>query len=144
MREILQIPDLRLYRKSRIIISKEDIPKSLVEDMQYYMKKSCIPGIAAPQLGESIRLISVRSNEDIVFLVNPEIVKRSEQTFPSEEGCLSINRGKSSFVLRRNKIVKVKAKDLNMNEVTYKSRDLLGIALQHEIDHLDGILINKG
>lgn len=138
MREIIQYPDIRLKQTSSPV---EKITSDIIDvatDMKYYVNKSGIAGIAAPQLGSMIRMIAVVYGNEIKLIINPEIVKKSEKMMPSEEGCLSIRNGKQKFIIKRHKQVKVKGFDMTMNPVTYKGRDIFGVALQHEIDHLDG------
>ena len=113
----------------------------LVKDMEMYLKKGNCVGLAAIQLGEPVRLIGFRFGNEIRFLVNPEVVKHSEQSYLSEEGCMSI--GKDLYVVRRYKSVKVKGLTLDGTQLSYKGRDLFGAVLQHEIDHLNGVTIDQ-
>lgn len=119
----------------------DDNVKDIAKDMREYLEKG-IPGIAAVQLGETIRLIGLQFGKSIIFIVNPIITKSSKQTFDSIEGCLSIGLGKYQHKVKRHKIITVKGKDLNNSEVKYKGRDIFSVAVQHEIDHLNGKLIN--
>ena len=141
MRSILQYPDSVLGLKSELINEHTPID-SIINDMKFYLKRDNSVGLAAPQLGELIRLVGVKFGNDIIFLLNPEIVKVSDKMFPSHEGCLSINQGCSEFIVKRYKLIKVKAMNQQFQSVTYKGRGLFGRVLQHEIDHLDGKLIN--
>jgi peptide deformylase len=99
-------------------------------------------GLSAPQLGVLSRVIVCKYGEDYIGIINPEIVKKSDRTFPSVEGCLSIAGGRRRFIVMRSKKVKVKGLTTNGKPITYKGRGFFGAALQHEIDHLDGILIS--
>ena len=97
-------------------------------------------GIAAPQVGESQRIIVVdcsKDQDDIKYLINPEIVATKGYT-NSDEGCLSF----PGLVLpvRRHKEIEVKAQNLQGEEIRIEADGLLSICIQHEIDHLDGIL----
>jgi len=143
MRNIIQYPNDILSQKAKSITEINSTINSIIEDMKFYLLKDTSVGLAAPQLGESIRFIGVKYGIDILFLINPEIIKFSDKTYPSLEGCLSIDRGQSQFMVKRYKIVKVRALNLQSQLVTYKARDLFGRVLQHEIDHLNGILINN-
>ena len=103
-------------------------------------------GLAAPQVGISERFLAVHHlphTEDeqtlpLTFLINPELVKRSEETLPWREGCLSLP-GYFGQTLRSGEI-KVKGLNRFGKPVTVKASGLYACALQHEIDHLDGVL----
>jgi len=146
---ILSISDDILHTISDDILhsisEKTNIPidTELVKDMTYYLEKPYCAGLSAVQLGVPIRVIGAKRNYEIIFIVNPEISKHSNQTYRAHEGCLSIGMGKVLYVVKRYKIVTVKGFDLNGKPVSYKSRDLFGAVLQHELDHLDGITINQ-
>lgn len=94
-------------------------------------------GLAAPQIGVSKRIIVVDTGDNLIELINPEIVSREgEQT--GSEGCLSIP-DTVGLVTRANQVT-VKGLNREGKEVLYEGEKLLARALQHEIDHLDGIL----
>ena len=95
-------------------------------------------GLAAPQVGVSLRIVVIQEPEkEPICLINPEIVKRSGERV-IEEGCLSIP-GYCGMV-KRSEQVTVKAHDRNGKEIRIKGEGLLGQALEHECDHLNGIL----
>jgi len=115
----------------------------LIQDMKETMDKSNGVGLAAPQVGQSIRVIVTKFNHDTkqeinVGMVNPQIVFRSETTEIGEEGCLSVP-GQYDNVLRSKEII-VKFLDEKGREMMLKLQDLSARIVQHEIDHLDGIL----
>jgi len=95
-------------------------------------------GLAAPQLGTLLRVIviGVPEEEDIV-LINPEIVRRKGERVV-DEGCLSI----PGYIgqIKRAESVRVKGRDQNGKEIRIKASELLAQALEHEIDHLNGVL----
>ncbi|MGS0764654.1 peptide deformylase [Syntrophomonas curvata] len=94
-------------------------------------------GLAAPQIGVSKRIIVVDTGDNLIELINPEIVSQEgEQT--GSEGCLSIP-GTVGLVKRYNQVT-VKGLNREGKEIFYEGEKLLARALQHEIDHLDGIL----
>ncbi|MTT31977.1 peptide deformylase [Terrilactibacillus sp. BCM23-1] len=109
-------------------------------------------GLAAPQIGISKRMIAVYiPEEDKIHdytLFNPKIISHSvENTYlEGGEGCLSVDREVPGYVPRHAR-VKVKAYNIDGKEITLKLKGLPAIAIQHEIDHLDGIMfydhINK-
>lgn len=118
---------------------KELTPRTvvLIEDMLDTMYDANGVGLAAPQVGVLKRIVVIDVGEGPMVLINPEIVETAgEQT--GDEGCLSVP-GKSGVVTRPN-YVKVKALDINMEEVFYEGEALLARAFCHEIDHLDGHL----
>lgn len=113
---------------------------ALVEDMKETMYKGIGIGLAAPQISVPKRVIVIDTSEEgnkPVALINPEIVERSGE-LRSEEGCLSIPGFRDT--VKRSAKVKVKARDVHGDEFEIEAEDLLSCCLQHEIDHLDGIL----
>ena len=107
----------------------------LIMDMLDTMYDAMGVGLAAPQVGILKRIVVIDVGEGPIVLINPEILERSgEQT--GDEGCLSVP-GMAGQVTRPN-YVKVKALDIDMNEVEYEGEGLLARAFCHEIDHLDG------
>ena len=107
----------------------------LIMDMLDTMYDAMGVGLAAPQVGILKRIVVIDVGEGPIVLINPEILETSgEQT--GDEGCLSVP-GMAGQVTRPN-YVKVKALDIDMNEVEYEGERLLARAFCHEIDHLDG------
>ena len=107
----------------------------LIMDMLDTMYDAMGVGLAAPQVGILKRIVVIDVGEGPIVLINPEILETSgEQT--GDEGCLSVP-GMAGQVTRPN-YVKVKALDIDMNEVAYEGEGLLARAFCHEIDHLDG------
>ena len=151
MRKLRTVPDKVLRIPCKPVKDINDKVKSLAEDLKDYMLAHCEDKIApvsmaAPQLGESVRMIafylnpSYREREGIVVLINPELIKSGKFTIV-RESCLSIP-GKE-FYTRRAKRVKVKGLSLDGKPKSFKAADLLAQMLQHEIDHLDGVLVDK-
>jgi len=113
---------------------------NLIKDMKETMIKDNGVGLSANQIGKSIRLfvISPELSKKQVF-INPEIIKLSKKTETMEEGCLSLP---DIFIpVKRAKSLKVKASDEKGKEFKLKAKNLLARAIQHETDHLNGILI---
>ena len=140
-RKIRYIGDDILKKKCKPVKAITDSTKELIQDMFDTMYEANGVGLAAPQVGilRRICVIDIREGDPVV-LINPEIVESSgEQT--DEEGCLSIP-GKVAEVTRAN-YVKVSSLDMDMNPVTYEGEGLLARAMQHEMDHLDGILYGE-
>ena len=135
LRTIRVQSDPVLTKKSRPV--EEMTPKisELITDMLDTMYDAMGVGLAAPQVGILKRIVVIDVGEGPIVLINPEILETSgEQT--GDEGCLSVP-GMAGQVTRPN-YVKVKALDINMEEVIYEGEELLARAFCHEIDHLDG------
>lgn len=112
----------------------------LIEDLLDTMYEANGVGLAAPQVGILKRIVVIDVSEDgnsPIILVNPVIVEKSG-TQTGAEGCLSVP-GKQGTVTRYN-YVKVKAFDERMEPIEIEGTELLARAIQHELDHLDGIL----
>jgi peptide deformylase len=112
--------------------------KELIQDMFDTMYDSNGVGLAAPQVGIRKRIVVVDvTGEDPIALINPKILSADgEQT--GYEGCLSVP-GKSGVVTRANHVI-VEAYNEDMEKFTIEGEELMARALQHEIDHLDGIM----
>ena len=140
--EILNYPDERLAEKS---VAVDEITPELLKlaaDMAETMYDAPGVGLAAPQVGILQRLIVIDcahsgEPEDLIVAFNPEIVAREGECF-EEEGCLSVP-GYAAKVHRAAQ-VKVRYQDRDGATVEREADELLAIAFQHEIDHLDGIL----
>lgn len=127
-----------LRKKSREVSEINDRMKELISDMFETMDEADGVGLAAPQVGILRRVITVDDRESTRFaLINPEIVEKdgSEKGY---EGCLSIP-GKQGTVERCTHVI-VKYLDIDGNKKEIEARDFLARILQHEIDHLNGIL----
>lgn len=110
----------------------------LIDNMFETMSSEDGIGLAAPQVGILKRIAVVDIQEDNkIVLINPEIIEEEGKAV-MEEGCLSIP-GETGDVIRAEKI-KVKTLDRDGNEIEFKAEGLEARAIQHEIDHLDGIL----
>lgn len=107
-------------------------------DMIETMKNSNGVGLAAPQIGSNIRLIVIAYKNNSITMVNPVILKKSSLENTSEEGCLSIP-GTFGNVKRHTNIV-VEMTDLSGNKQVIKAKGMFARIIQHEIDHLDGVL----
>ena len=124
-----------LTKKSRPVEQMTPRISELITDMLDTMYEAMGVGLAAPQVGILKRIVVIDVGEGPIVLINPEILETGgEQT--GDEGCLSVP-GMAGQVTRPN-YVKVKALDVNMNEVIYEGEELLARAFCHEIDHLDG------
>lgn len=141
MRELLVVPDERLRQKSEAVV---DPSSAYVRELAGYMLECLEPmgagAFAAPQFGEMVRLFVARIQGIEIILANPQITKQVGQHIVAE-GCMSIP-GKI-YLVRRPKLVKAKGLNLDGHIMGIKGHGLLAQVLRHEIDHLDGIMIDK-
>ena len=140
--EILQAPHPVLKTKAKPVARVDDALRRLAADMFETMYKAPGIGLAAPQVGVSERLIvlDVADGDERrpMVLVNPEIVWRSSERAIAEEGCLSLP-GQFADVTRPQH-VKVSYLTEHGGEAELEAEGLLARCVQHEIDHLDGVL----
>lgn len=130
----------RILRAKAKKVSRYDAYlERLVSDMWETMREAPGVGLAAPQIGESVRVLVAEFEENKVALVNPEIVKTSEDRELATEGCLSIP-GYVGDNVPRSLAVTVKARDPKGKEIRIKAEGWFARILQHEIDHLNGVL----
>lgn len=139
VRTIRLDPDPVLRKKAKRVPELDVSLQKLINDMTQTMISACGVGLAAPQVGVSLRIIVFRLPEEkgIMTLVNPEIIKQGGENI-CQEGCLSIPGYTGE--IKRFRWVKVKGLDRRGMQVRLKAEDFLAQILQHEIDHLDGIL----
>ena len=142
-RPILILPDARLRAVADPIEKVDDEVKQLAKDMLDTMYAAPGIGLAAPQIGELRRIVVMDlakegEKPDPIVMINPEILKFSDETVVTEEGCLSIPD--LYYEVERPAEVTVKYTDLDGKDVTREATDRLAICVQHELDHLDGVL----
>jgi peptide deformylase len=135
---IRTLPEPVLRQKSRRITGMDRSIQRLIDDMTETMHAANGVGLAAPQIGTPLRLIviGIPDEEDIV-LINPQIVRRSGERLV-DEGCLSVP-GYIGQIKRAESVI-AKGRDQNGKEQRIKADNLLAQALEHEIDHLNGVL----
>jgi peptide deformylase len=112
--------------------------KALLVNMARTMVAKDGIGLAAPQIGETIRLVVINFKDKPIWMINPEIIKKSTTKFADQEGCLSIPGYYAK--VKRHKSLTCKFLDHEGKTVLVEATGLLARAIQHEIDHLDGIL----
>ncbi|MFA6917915.1 MAG: peptide deformylase [Candidatus Gracilibacteria bacterium] len=117
--------------------------KKFAKDMRETMIAKDGLGLAAPQVGENLRMIIVTmnygaSNAIVMTMINPEILSHGEEVYIAEEGCLSLPKRFEN--VERFKEVVVEFTDLDGGEHTLKLANLDARVVQHEVDHLDGVL----
>jgi peptide deformylase len=144
LRPVLQFPDPRLKRTSEPVGKITDEIRELAADMIEVMYDEPGIGLAAPQVGEGIRLVVMDTDwtdeegeKDPKAIVNPEILER-EGSITWTEGCLSVPDFQAD--VDRASRIKVKYMDLDGHEVVEDCEELRAVCFQHEIDHLDGVL----
>jgi len=145
--KILTGPDNKILRTKSIEIARKEIKKkkivNLLRDMRDTLSADDL-GLAAPQVGFNLRAVLVRLNSGtpharVMAMINPEIISAGPETEIAEEGCLSLP---NIFVkVKRLKSLTVKFFDERGEEQILEFKDLNARIIQHEIDHLDGILI---
>jgi peptide deformylase len=138
--KILYLPDPRLREVSKPVTVFDDKLQTLIEDMFETMYDAHGVGLAAPQIGISLRLSVidvVGDKKDQIVIINPEIVS-SEGEKKFDEGCLSVPGAYDTVIRAEN--VTVKALDRHGKPFEIKAEGLLAECLQHEIDHLNGKL----
>ena len=131
-------PEPVLRQKSKRVRTIDGSIQRLIGDMIETMHSASGVGLAAPQVGVPLRVIVIGlpEEEDIV-LINPQIVRRTGERLVTE-GCLSIP-GYFGEIKRAQRVT-VKGRDLSGKEIRIKAEDLLAQALEHEIDHINGVL----
>lgn len=141
---ITKIGEEILRQKAQPVEEINDEIRQLANDMLETMIDADGVGLAAPQIGRSIRMFVIMADDDIkrVF-INPQIIKTSNEVGPYDEGCLSIPQVYETIV--RPLQVTVQAYDENGKRFTLDADGLLARCIQHENDHLDGVLyIDRG
>lgn len=117
--------------------------KTLLTDMAETMIKKDGAGLAAPQIGKNIRVVVIHHNNKTLYLINPQITKRSWAKEIEEEGCLSVLDKKGEIIyapVERHKKVNCIYLDEKGAKQKIQAEKLLARIIQHELDHLDGIL----
>jgi len=137
---ILEYPDKRLRTVAKPVKKINDAVNKLIKDMFDTMYNAPGIGLAASQVNSHQRIIVIDVSEnqnDPISLINPEIIDKSGE-IESEEGCLSVPSYYEN--VKRANNIKVKSIDQNGDTVQTNASGVLAICIQHEIDHLDGIL----
>ena len=138
LKEVLTFPDPVLRETSKTVEAVSGDIKSLIDDMTETMHAFRGIGLAAIQIGVPKRVIVIDVGEGLVALVNPAICKE-EGEIQMEEGCLCLPG--VLVDVKRSEHVTVKGLDAKGEEVIIEAEGLFARALQHEVEHLDGILI---
>jgi len=132
------VPDPLLRQKAKRVRNIDGSIERLIDDMLETMRAASGAGLAAPQVGVLLRVIVIEPpEEETIVLINPEIVKKAGERLVVE-GCLSIPGYRGE--VKRSASVTVKGRNREWKEIRLKSTELLAQALEHEIDHLNGVL----
>ena len=138
--QIRQYPDSVLRMKAPPVAEFDDDLKRLATRLGELMKDANGVGLAATQVGVLRRVfVFARGEDEVGVLVNPEIVRRGDEAETDDEGCLSI-QGVTMPVERSNS-VRIEGRDANGEEVAYDLEGTPARIVQHELDHLDGMMI---
>lgn len=146
--KILTYPEKSLLQPSVKVDAIDEDIKKMTEDMGETMFDAPGVGLAAPQIGVNKRIIVYDSNaanpeddgskKEFTVLINPEIIAASGSIVSEKEACLSVVDYSSD--VKRHETVTVKALDIEGKELEFEAQGILAVIMQHEIDHLDGIL----
>jgi peptide deformylase len=149
--DIVTLPEKILRQKARPVMRIDDELQQLIDDMIETMREAPGVGLAAPQIGKSIRLAvietlpeldedgqEIEGSRELYTIINPEITRRSRKMVDGIEGCLSI----PGYVgeVERHEEVHVQALDRNGKPFKLKVNGWTARIFQHEIDHLNGVL----
>lgn len=142
--QVRKFGDKILKKKAKKIKKIDDKIIKLAYDMAETMKLGRGIGLAAGQVGALKRIIVVEAdfqNQRVLALINPKITRKSKEKATDKEGCLSFPG--IYLDIKRSKKIKVKAKNIKGEKIIIDAEGILARALQHEIDHLNGVLFYK-
>jgi peptide deformylase len=139
--QIRQYPDAVLRMRAREVVQFDDDLARLAEKMTQLMKDARGVGLAATQVGVLQRLFVVQlaEYEDVTTIVNPEITRRSRSTETVDEGCLSLQG--VLVPVERAREVKIEGQDVKGARLELELEEMDARVVQHELDHLDGVLM---
>ncbi len=138
VRSIRVLPDPVLRQKAKRVPNIDGSVQQLIDDMVDTMRAVSGVGLAAPQVGVPLRVAVIGiPGEEVIALINPEILKRHGERLV-QEACLSIPGYQGE--VKRSVWVKVRAQDREGRVIRIRGEGLLAQALEHEIDHLNGVL----
>lgn len=138
IKPIVQLGDPVLRQQARKVHRVDDSVKRLIDDMIDSLSEVRGIGLAAPQVGVPLRVVITNLDDELRVLVNPEIVSMSDETEVADEACLSI-LGYAGPV-ERSLTIQVRALNEKGKKVKIKAEEWFARCLQHEVDHLNGVL----
>jgi peptide deformylase len=141
--QVRQYPDPILRMEAREVEEIDESVTGLVERMRGLMSEARGVGLAAPQLGILRRVLVYQAGEEepFVALVNPRLVKSGEERVADDEGCLSLGGASVIVEVERSTTIVVEATSPEGEELRIEAEGLEARVIQHELDHLDGVLI---
>jgi peptide deformylase len=141
--QVRQYPDPVLRMKANDVDEIDDSVTGLVERMKGLMSEARGVGLAAPQLGILRRVLVYQAGEEEPFraLVNPRVVESGEERIADDEGCLSLGAASVIVEVERPTTIVVEATSPEGEELRIEAEGLEARVIQHELDHLDGVLI---
>ena len=138
IRTMRHLPDPVLRQKAKRVSSIDSSIQRLIDDMVETMQQANGVGLAAPQVGVSLRVVVLQiPGEEPIVIINPKMVKRAGEREVTE-GCLSVPGYAGE--IKRSISVTVKGQDRQGKAIRLKGTGLMAQALEHELDHLNGIL----
>ena len=140
---VRQYPDPVLRMKANEVGDFDESVTGLVERMTLLMDEARGVGLAAPQLGVLRRILVYRKAEEepVVALVNPRVVATGEEVEAADEGCLSLGAATVVVEVERPTALKIEASSPEGEPISIEAEGLEARVIQHELDHLDGVLI---
>ena len=141
--KLYEYPHPVLKKKAENVVAVDDEIRRFLDDMLETMYASNGCGLAAPQVGISKKIVVIdiaHEGEEAnpIYMVNPVIIWKSEETEICEEGCLSVPGQRAE--VERPAMVRVEYLDYNGKKQELLAEDFLAVAVQHELDHLEGVL----
>ena len=135
VRELMHDP-IFLAQKSEPATAEDlEVARDLLETLEFH-KEGCV-GMAANMIGQAVRIIVFDNEGTLTIMLNPELVKKAGP-YDTEEGCLSLEGRRKT---RRYQVIRVKYQDMNLRERLTTFTGWTAQIIQHELDHLEGILI---
>ena len=141
--QIRQYPDPVLRMRGNDVAEGDDSVQALTERMSRLMQEARGVGLAAPQIGVLRRVLVYQTSDEepIVALVNPRVLETSEERETSDEGCLSLGSAAVVVPVERPVALTVEATSPSGEPLRIEAEGLEARVIQHELDHLDGVLI---
>lgn len=137
--QIRQYPDPSLRMRAREVTEFDESLANLAERMSALMVDAHGAGLAATQVGVLRRIFVFSLDDEVLAVVNPEIAERSDEVVMDDEGCLSLQG--VLVPVDRNASLTLVGKGVDGSDVRFELEDLPARVVQHEVDHLDGVLI---
>ena len=138
IREIRTVGDPVLRTPCEPVTTIDDRVRSLVDDLLETVDQEGRAGLAANQIGVNLRAFSWNIEDEVGYVLNPRVVELSEDYQDGDEGCLSVPG--LWYPTKRAWYARVVGTDLDGKEVSVEGTELMARCLQHEVDHLDGML----